>query len=693
MLIDMATCLRAPTQQYLSLLILWSFPHAATAQLLPSAPPVLHGLFASVHPWIKPLQAFTHAIVPNSLLHSVKSYPYLWEMVALCVTCSVLSVHRWKIRAATHESIRSREDRKYVKSPSASLRADEPGLLRKHSMIKSYTTSRFTYPRIRTFYHPHPQADKLPTEPAPLPLLVFVHGLGGSLAQFNSLLTTFVNIAPSLGIDLPGCGRSDFAPTDWRAYSHDAIAELLGTIIDQTCEMSSTRDVVLIAHSMGCSFCVSVATHDQTRAEAKFRVRGVIAICPTATAPTKNQIKLLRVVANAPVSLFNLFRKWDRRGGLNSPSVVRFVGEEAHEDTKKLQLRYNEQSRSEVFLRVAYGGLPDIRQDGFLQGGLPGPEVWGRLTVPVFLIAGQDDRITPPREVEIIAKAMGKEFSSQKSGDIKSTRQNGETRMEAGLSSSESASVTEANRSEHGLQTDSLGPKIKNVLKISIVPSPAAHGMLYDLTTYRTISGLIQTFIAAHIDPRLSLSWQLQHLKESNKWDVKNLTKWQGVVPVSEPIGGAFRAMKTLREVDDVHAPQFFVDRWKDKISAVIDISHDSPVYNPKALDAGGIDYHKFPTVSKVPPTVDEVKEFIALADRLRSSKPDDGRAIGVHCHYGFNRTGFFICCYLIERMGFGVQGALDEFAKGRPPGIRHEHFIDTLFVRYCVGLQRAPTF
>lgn len=60
----------------------------------------------------------------------------------------------------------------------------DPGLLKKHSTLKSYTAGGIIYPSIRTFFHPHPQAAKLPSKPTPLPLLVFVHGLGGSAAQF-----------------------------------------------------------------------------------------------------------------------------------------------------------------------------------------------------------------------------------------------------------------------------------------------------------------------------------------------------------------------------------------------------------------------------------------------------------------------------------------------------------------------------
>ena len=294
------------------------------------------------------------------------------------------------------------------------------------------------------------------------------------------------------------------------------------------------------------------------------------------------------------------------------------------------------------------------------------------------------------------------------------------------------------------------------VLKTCILPSPAAHGLLYAPGTYRTVAGLIQSFLFEYIDSRLSLGWQLQHLTTEGKWDVKNLAKWQSVAPVSEPIGGVFRALKTLREIDEIHSPEVFARRWKSEIKAVVDISHESPVYDPRGLEDGGIEYLKIPTVSKIPPSPTEVAEFIRLIDRLRgisptsptpslsppstpskppsadktavndtSSSPSSSsssgivtqppmkpiltppnpplfsatdkhsapaRLIGVHCHYGFNRTGFFICSYLIEREGYGVQAAIDEFARGRPKGIKHAHFLDMLWVRYCVGLKRAPT-
>jgi pimeloyl-ACP methyl ester carboxylesterase len=127
----------------------------------------------------------------------------------------------------------------------------DPPLLWKNSEVKSYKTSQFTYPSIRVFYRQHPKANELPIDPAPLPLLVFIHGLGGSVAQFHPLLTSLTNNASCLAVDLPGCGRSDFAPTDWGAYSTAALVELLELVIDEYLDRSRGQGVVLVGHSMG----------------------------------------------------------------------------------------------------------------------------------------------------------------------------------------------------------------------------------------------------------------------------------------------------------------------------------------------------------------------------------------------------------------------------------------------------------
>ncbi|TIA47926.1 hypothetical protein D6C76_03755 [Aureobasidium pullulans] len=594
--------------------------------------------------------------------------------------------------------------------------AADPGLLKKHSSQKSYTAAGFVYPSIRTFYHPHPQADKLPTKPTPLPLLVFVHGLGGSAAQFAPLLTGLVNAAPCLAIDLPGCGLSDFLPEKREAYKSEALASLIAEAITQHRDARNGQKVILIGHSMGCSLSTLLASSTSPLSHLiSEHIAGFIAICPRAETLSASQVSRLQHMRYMPIPLFEVFRWWDRRGGAESASVSRYAGKEADSETKRLQLRFNEQSRSEVFMAMALGSMPKYTDNKAI-GGLPGEDIWSGLRVPTFCIGGEQDHVTPPENVELIAKWLGRQVPRDQTkpkldalpssaGEIPvidntPIEENGKSFVPESTTTKSGQDLVSETRQDSA--TPDVPKKPKFVLKTTVLPKPASHALLYATSTVRILSGLIQSFVANHIDHRLSLGWQLQHLSTEGKWDVKNLQKWQAIKPVSEPIAGIFRAQKTLREIDEEHTPAVYVKRWgarngvKQGVRMVVDISHESPVYDPKGLEEGGIEYHKFPTVSKLPPTVEEVAAFIALIDTLREqlTKPEEpeGALIAVHCHYGFNRTGFFLVSYMVERLGWRLQDALEEFAEKRAPGIRHEHFVNELFVRYMVGLERRPT-
>ncbi|KAI6897352.1 hypothetical protein KC318_g9825 [Hortaea werneckii] len=615
--------------------------------------------------------------------------------------------------------------------------SDQPGLFKKHSSFESFIVpSGFTYPRIRVFYHAHPQEAKLPST---LPLLVFMHGLGGNATQFASLLTSLVNVAPCLAIDLPGCGLSDFAPKDERAYTTAAFAELLATAIDRYRNKDGNQQVVLVGHSMGCSISALLASsHSPLHQRLNMNyIAGFIAICPKASPPSEKEIINIDRLRWMPTPVFNLLRWYDRRGGLNSTSVARVVGHEADDETKKLQQKYNRQSKSAVFLRFVTAGLPakGSQADDSNVIPWPGKEVWSGIKVPLFLLAGGADKLTPPEQVDEIARWLSEKPRQTEDGVAKpaepdvSANPNTVPTTAGDIQLSQDHITNPSPRHGSGPQTvpkdmikdDKKSTKHGFVLKTAKISAPAAHGFMYTTTYVRVVSGLIEEFLAKHVDERLSMGWQLQHLTTSRKWDVKNLKKWQSIAPCSAPIGGVFRAMKTTREVDPSHNPTDFVKQYShtaipDGVAMVLDISHESPVYNPKKLEEGGVEYHKFPTVSKLPPTADEVEHFINTVDNLRRSLPptslgtsppsstnssvpppsseEDAKrpTIGVHCHYGFNRTGFFIVSYLIERLAYPLQTALDEFAAKRAPGIKHEHFVNELWVRYSVKVQRRRT-
>ncbi|EFR03099.1 dual specificity phosphatase catalytic domain-containing protein [Nannizzia gypsea CBS 118893] len=577
---------------------------------------------------------------------------------------------------------------------------NDPGILKKHSSYHSYTTSVATYPKIRTFYYPHPHTEKLPTEPKVLPLLVFIHGLGGCLAQFNHLLHSMITIGPCFGIDLPGCGLSTFAPRKWSAYSIEAMAELVANAIEKQRDAARNQDVIIIAHSMGCSVAALIASSDSgAMAEVKKHIVGIVAICPVSEPPDKETVKLSRRLLYIPGFIFDIWRWWDRIGGHYSPSVRRLVSDEADWETHDLQYRYNKLSRTPVWRRMAWGALPRYNKSGQAISGIPGKEVWDKIHIPLFFVGGESDGVTKPKEVlKLLRYFDHKGASGGDTGGASSEIQGDELPTGVLLHSfAQVPETTTSRRIHHENATWLVDPNGTQAVDTYVFPAPASHSLLFDRSTYRTLSGHIQSFVAANIDLRLGLGWQLQHLTTSGKWDVKNLAKWQAVTPVSEPIGRTFVAMKTLREVDPHHSPKPFVEDWRGKIYAVIDISHENPVYDYSQLEVNGIKYFKIPTVSKIPPSVDEVREFFNIVKNLKEEIMSDalrrvGRVnlrnpdlpkIAVHCHYGFNRTGFFIVSWLIEVHNYLISEALEEFERVRPPGIRHEHFIDALHARY----------
>ena len=73
--------------------------------------------------------------------------------------------------------------------------------------------------------------------------------------------------------------------------------------------------------------------------------------------------------------------------------------------------------------------------------------------------------------------------------------------------------------------------------------------------------------------------------------------------------------------------------------------------------------------------------EIFDLIDNFRVENPD--AFIGIHCTHGFNRTGFIICSYMVERCNWYVGDAIAAFAAARNDGIYRENVIVELYRRY----------
>ncbi|KAI8378849.1 Alpha/Beta hydrolase protein [Choanephora cucurbitarum] len=459
-----------------------------------------------------------------------------------------------------------------------------------------------------------------------VPLIVFIHGLGGQVSQWTCQIEYFSQTAHILAIDLLGCGKSE-AVRDWNAYT---TASLVNDVKQILLERYQYPETVIIAHSYGCSIASFVAASE----ELQPIIKGLVLISPKehiSDTQKRNQ-KRLRWIPNW---LFNCARTADRKGGLYSKSVDRFLGAElSDQKIRRSQLRWNLQSKTSVYKR-------------FVQGAsFPLPETYRKIKVGVLLIGGGQDTITP-------------------SGDMNTIRD-----YLLDLKDSSRDNVTQA---------DNMRVPVPYVIPdVGHVPM-VVHPELVNPT--------ISDFLIKNCGLNtLSGAWQILHkTKGENKWDLKNYAKWVSVANITEvPIGPSlFRAMKVMRQTDSSHCPSALLAKYPE-IRFIIDISNDTPPYRSSDFEHSRIEYVKFKTVSKIPPTREEVAKFNEIASSCWAKNPD--AQIAVHCHYGFNRTGFFICCYMIERLGVSVPDALRYFKEVRPPGIRHAHFIDELYLRYVLN-------
>ncbi|GMH36228.1 hypothetical protein BSKO_04096 [Bryopsis sp. KO-2023] len=100
--------------------------------------------------------------------------------------------------------------------------------------------------------------------------------------------------------------------------------------------------------------------------------------------------------------------------------------------------------------------------------------------------------------------------------------------------------------------------------------------------------------------------------------------------------------------------------------------------------------YRHVRLIAKELPSRDHVKEVARIAEEFWQENPDG--FVAIHCAYGFNRTGFILSSFLVERRGYSVGEALAAFAKARSPGVKHEKFKSELCSRYGSSPQPGPS-
>ncbi|KAI8063467.1 Alpha/Beta hydrolase protein [Gongronella butleri] len=235
---------------------------------------------------------------------------------------------------------------------------------------------------LRVIYQPHAQKQ--------VPLLVFVHGLGGQASQWEAQLEYFGQSYHVLAVDLLGAGCSQVL-SSWKEYQTKALVDDVAQVIELY-RRSSTTPVVLVGHSYGCT----IATFVSMLPAIKEHLRAMVLISPKATLRPE-QAKHLRILPWIPDLVVDDARTKDRKGGLQSKSVERLLGNVNDDALRRRQLRWNVMSRTSVYKRMAVGCQ------------FPQPHEYAQVpNIPIGFIGGEKDDTTKPEEMKEISDILQK---------------------------------------------------------------------------------------------------------------------------------------------------------------------------------------------------------------------------------------------------------------------------------------------
>ncbi|XP_048350587.1 mRNA-capping enzyme isoform X1 [Sphaerodactylus townsendi] len=176
--------------------------------------------------------------------------------------------------------------------------------------------------------------------------------------------------------------------------------------------------------------------------------------------------------------------------------------------------------------------------------------------------------------------------------------------------------------------------------------------------------------------------------------------RWLHCPRRGQPVAGKFLPLKTMlgSKYDDQVADECrfhpsmlsnYLKSLKVKMGLLVDLTNTTRFYDRNDIEKESIGYIKLQCKGHGEcPTVENTETFIRVCEHFSNKNPTD--LIGVHCTHGFNRTGFLICAFLVEKLDWSIEAAVATFAQARPPGIYKGDYLKELFRRYG-DIEDAP--
>lgn len=181
------------------------------------------------------------------------------------------------------------------------------------------------------------------------PVIVFIHGLGGNLQQYDEILKDFAGITDLFAVDLPGSGKSKANP------KLKLTLENFTNLVQEALVRNgyTNRELILVGHSYGTQVVLKLST-------LLPNVKGLALLAPAKPLIKKSwkEAFFLELFYKIPW-LFEFFRKLDRLNNIQSLSMKRlFTNPNTPDFLKFKQFRFNLLTNSSNFLNHAKSWEP-----------------------------------------------------------------------------------------------------------------------------------------------------------------------------------------------------------------------------------------------------------------------------------------------------------------------------------------------
>lgn len=172
--------------------------------------------------------------------------------------------------------------------------------------------------------------------------------------------------------------------------------------------------------------------------------------------------------------------------------------------------------------------------------------------------------------------------------------------------------------------------------------------------------------------------------------------RWEDYTPYSKPITGTrfFPFKVPLNEEicynvtnENKFTPEVLLKQTTDdglKIGIIIDLTNTTRYYKKEVILNSNIEYRKIFTEGHVVPSSFVRAEFFAVIDEFLKRNTDNDLLIGTHCTHGVNRTGYLVCRYMIDRLNYSPEDALEKFKDARGYAVERKNYIDDLKMGKC---------